>query len=168
MSTGRLLGALRAGAPLACAHQDGRHELSADVAPGVQVTGDRERLAQMLWNLLENAMNYTPAGGRIELRLQRRTAWRASRSRTAASAFSDEDLPHVFERFYRGQAARAVRSEGSGLGLAIVKYVAEAHGGSVSISSRAGEGTVAVADLPATSRRFVSGVRPGRTNRSSA
>ena len=129
--------------------QDDHHELRADVAPDVQVMGDKERLAQMLWNLLDNALHYTPAGGRIELRLQRLDGLAHVEIRDSGVGIRDEDLPHIFERFYRGQAARAVRSEGSGLGLAIVKYVAEAHGGSVSISSRAGEGTIAVADLPA-------------------
>jgi signal transduction histidine kinase len=129
--------------------QDDSHELSAAVAPDVRVMGDKERLAQMLWNLLDNALHYTPAGGRIELHLQRLDGLARVEVRDNGAGIVDEDLPHIFERFYRGEEARAVRSEGSGLGLAIVKYVAEAHGGSVSISSHAGEGTVAIADLPA-------------------
>jgi signal transduction histidine kinase len=126
----------------------GRHQLSIDLASGVRVNGDRERLAQMLWNLLENALEYTPAGGEIELRLEQTEGGARLTVKDSGIGVSEADLPHVFERFYRGDAARSVRSDGSGLGLAIARYLAEAHGGEVTLSSRPEEGTTAVADLP--------------------
>lgn len=129
--------------------QDDRHQLLVDLAPNVNVTGDRERLAQMLWNLLENALHYTPADGRIEISLQRVDRLARVEIRDTGVGVSDEDLPHVFERFYRGQTARTIRSEGAGLGLAIVKYVAEAHGGEARMTSHPDQGTVVVVDIPA-------------------
>ncbi len=126
----------------------GRHQLSIGVAQNVQVSGDRERLAQMLWNLLENALDYTPVGGRIELLLEQSEGRARLTVKDSGIGVSEADLPHVFERFYRGGGARSVRSEGSGLGLAIARYVAEAHGGEVALSSRPEEGTTVVAELP--------------------
>jgi signal transduction histidine kinase len=126
----------------------GRHPLSIDVAAGVWVSGDRERLAQMLWNLLENALEYTPAGGGIELRLEQADGRARLTVKDSGMGISEADLPHIFDRFYRGETARSVRSEGSGLGLAIVRYVAEAHGGEVTLSSPPDEGTTVVAELP--------------------
>ena len=124
------------------------HELVARVVPNVRVVGDRERLAQMIWNLVENAAQYTPAGGRIGFHLDRVDGHARVEVEDTGAGISEEDLPRVFERFYRGQVARALRADGTGLGLAIVKYVAEAHGGSVEISSRPGEGSRVVVDLP--------------------
>ena len=129
------------------AKDEDRHEIRSDLAPGVRILGDRERLAQMLWNLLENAMNYTPAGGRIGLRLSRADGVARVEVADSGIGVSAQDLPHVFERFYRGAAARSMHSEGSGLGLAIARYVAEAHGGGVVVSSGDGGGTVIVAEL---------------------
>jgi signal transduction histidine kinase len=114
----------------------------------VSILGDRERLAQMLWTLLENAMNYTPAGGRIGLRLSRADGIARVEVADSGIGVSAQDLPHVFERFYRGTAARSMHSEGSGLGLAIARYVAEAHGGGVAVASD-DEGTVIVVELQA-------------------
>jgi len=128
--------------------QDDRHELRADAAPGVRVLGDRERLAQMLWNLLENARQYTPDGGRIELRLRRADGFARVEVQDTGIGILEEDLPHIFERFYRGQSARANHTDGAGLGLAIVKYVAEAHGGIITVSSQPGRGTTFVVNLP--------------------
>lgn len=128
--------------------QDDGHELVSDVPPGVRVLGDRERLEQMLWNLLENAARYTPNGGRIALRLQSEDSVARIEIADEGVGIPEEDQPHLFERFFRGELARAMQGEGSGLGLAIVQYVVEAHGGSVRITSKPGEGTVVVVDLP--------------------
>jgi two-component system, OmpR family, sensor kinase len=129
--------------------QDDRHELLAELTPDIRVIGDKERLGQMLWNLLENALHYTPAGGRIEISLQEVGRLARVEIRDTGVGISDEEMPHVFERFYRGQTARTIRSEGAGLGLAIVKYVAEAHGGEVRMTSRPDQGTAVVVDIPA-------------------
>jgi signal transduction histidine kinase len=128
--------------------QDVRHRTVVDVTPRLHVMGDRERLAQMLWNLLENAAQYTPDGGRIELHLRPVDGVARVEVQDTGIGIAEEDLPHVFDRFYRGQGARAIREDGTGLGLAIVKYVAEAHGGMVTVSSEPGRGTTFSVDIP--------------------
>ncbi len=135
--------------------QDDRHELVAEAAAGVRVLGDKERLAQMLWNLLQNARLYTPDGGRIELRLRHTDGSARVEIRDTGVGISEDDLPHIFERFYRGQIARANHTDGAGLGLAIVKYVAEAHGGTVRASSRPGRGSTFVVQLPDASASLI-------------
>jgi len=132
------------------AKDENRHELSTDLAREVRVMGDGERLAQMLWNVLENAMNYTPSGGRIDLILIEADGIARLEVKDTGIGIGMQDLPYVFERFYRGTAARSMHSGGSGLGLAIARYVAEAHGGGLTLSSRWNEGTVVVAELQAT------------------
>lgn len=129
--------------------QDANHTLVADLAPGIQVLGDSARLSQMLWNLLENAAQYTPEGGRIELRLTHTNGVARVELRDSGIGISEADLPHVFDRFYRGEAARMARPDGTGLGLAIVRFVAEAHGGRASVRSEPGAGTAFTVELPA-------------------
>ncbi len=128
--------------------QDDQHELTAEIAAGVRVQGDEKRLAQMLWNLLENSVQYTPKGGEIEVRVHATDGLARLEVRDSGTGISEEDLPHIFDRFYRARGARDARSEGSGLGLAIVKYVAEGHHGFINVTSRPGEGTAFVVDLP--------------------
>jgi signal transduction histidine kinase len=128
--------------------QDVRHRTIVDVTPRLHVMGDRERLAQMLWNLLENAAQYTPDGGRIELHLRSVDGVARVEVQDTGIGIAEEDLPHVFDRFYRGHGARIIREDGAGLGLAIVKYVAEAHGGMVTVSSEPGRGTTFSVDIP--------------------
>jgi signal transduction histidine kinase len=128
--------------------QDRRHEVTSDVAGGLQVAGDQDRLSQMVWNVLENAAQYTPAGGRIEARLAQRNGAARISIHDTGPGISQEDLPRIAERFYRGVEARATRSDGTGLGLAIVKYVAEAHGGELAIASQEGQGTSVTIDVP--------------------
>jgi len=133
--------------------RDDRHTLTAKVAEGVRLLGDKERLAQMVSNLLDNAARYTPEEGRIELRLGMVDGIARLEVQDTGIGIPEEELPHVFERFYRGEQARARRIEGTGLGLAIVKYVAEAHGGSVDVHSQPGRGSTFVVDLPVRAER---------------
>jgi signal transduction histidine kinase len=129
--------------------QDSRHELRSNVAEGVGVMGDKERLAQMLWNLLDNAARYTPDGGRIELRLLRSDSLARLEVEDTGIGISEDELSSIFDRFYRSQRARETGADGVGLGLSIVKHVAEAHGGAVRVSSQPGRGTTFTVDLPA-------------------
>jgi two-component system OmpR family sensor kinase len=128
--------------------RDSDHKLVAEIVAGAQVRGDEKRLRQMLENLLENSVDYTPVGGRIELNVRLVDGLARLEVRDTGIGISNQDLPHIFDRFYRGQDARATRSEGTGLGLAIVKYIVDAHSGSIEVTSQPGRGTTFVVDLP--------------------
>ncbi len=115
-------------------------------APAVRA--DPVRLAQILGNLLSNAVTHTPRGGRVEIGAMRRgTEVEISVSDTG-KGIAPEHLPHVFERFYRADPSRARRSGGTGLGLAIVRQLVEAHGGRATVESRPGEGARFAFTLP--------------------
>jgi two-component system sensor histidine kinase MprB len=124
--------------------------IRAEIEEGVTVQGDREMLGKMLGNLLQNAQQYTPAECAIELELRRQDGGVALEVRDSGPGFGPEDLQHVFERFYRGAAGKALRPDGSGLGLAIVKHIAESHGGCVTARNRddGGPGAVLRVDIP--------------------
>jgi signal transduction histidine kinase len=113
------------------------------------VDADRARLGQVLRNLVANAVAHTPEGGRVTLRARREDHRVAISASDTGPGIPAEHLPHVFERFYRADAARSRATGGAGLGLAIVKHLVEAHGGEVSIESRPGEGTTVTCRLPA-------------------
>jgi two-component system OmpR family sensor kinase len=126
------------------------HVIAASSPTSALLSGDPDRLQQAVWNLVENAARYTPAGGRITIA----TAVAGGRVRIDVDdtgvGIAPDHQAHVFERFYRVDTARSRRSGGSGLGLAIVKYVVDAHGGTVSVSSQPGAGTRFSLSFPAT------------------
>ncbi len=107
----------------------------------VTVQGDRDQLQQLLLNLVDNAIKYTPAGGTISLGLYGAGDWAQLEVTDTGIGIAAEDLPHIFDRFYRSDKARSRTMGGAGLGLAIVREVAEAHGGRVEVSSDPGQGT---------------------------
>ena len=109
-----------------------RQELSASL-PEMQVTvsGDRERLQQIFWNLLSNAMKYTPRLGRIDVAVSSDQQEVAIIVRDSGIGIAPEVLPHIFERFRQGASGPSREFGGLGLGLAIVRHLVEAHGGSV-------------------------------------
>ena len=112
--------------------------------------GDRDRLAQMLWNLVENALRYTDPGGTVTLGLHNHGSVAELTVADTGVGIPAEHLPHIFERFYRVERARSHRDGSTGLGLAIVKQVAEAHGGQVRVRSEPGAGTTFTVALPIT------------------
>jgi len=127
--------------------------LELDVAQDMpQIKVDADRLAQIIGNLVSNALRYTPAGGTIQLTgeyVEETGEVRLSVADTGAG-IAPEDLPHVFERFYRGDKSRhRMESHASGLGLAIAKSLVEAHGGRMTVASEAGEGAMFTVALPA-------------------
>jgi two-component system OmpR family sensor kinase len=126
---------------------DGKRVTTATLEPAL-VEGDPEQLRQLLLALIENAVKYTPPGGRITLGLCRRGGAAEVTVRDTGIGIGPEDLPHVFERFYRAAPARRGDPGGTGLGLAIAREIAEQHGGTVSLASRPGRGTTATVRLP--------------------
>jgi signal transduction histidine kinase len=122
--------------------------IESDVRPGLFVLGDEERLSQMLRNLLENAVSYSPPGAPVTMSVGASGDRVAVSVRDSGYGISEEDRPHVFDRFYRGEQARALHKEGVGLGLAIVKYVVEGHGGQIEVESPPAGGTTFTIELP--------------------
>lgn len=108
----------------------------------------RDRVSQVLINLVGNAIAYTPEGGRIDVFLEDAKDKIVVRVRDTGIGIPREDLPRLFERFYRVDKARARRSGGTGLGLAIVKHIVEAHGGFVHVDSTLGKGSTFSFILP--------------------
>jgi signal transduction histidine kinase len=127
---------------------DGQAPIEPDIEPGLVVIGDEERLRQVVKNLLENAVNYTPKGGHVRLRLHGDGDNVRLEVQDSGIGIPESELARIFDRFYRGTEARSMHSEGVGLGLAIVKYVVEGHGGSISASASPGGGATFAVVLP--------------------
>ena len=115
-------------------------ELHTDIAPGGPVMADPERLAQVLWNLVGNALKFTRPGGRVDIRLTRDAQHVTVAVSDTGEGISKDVLPFVFDRFRQGESGTTRRFGGLGLGLTLVKHLVEAHGGTVSAES-AGRGT---------------------------
>jgi len=117
--------------------------------PGpVLVEGDPSRLKQVIVNLLDNAIKYTPAGGSVAIATRHVDGCAVLEVRDTGLGIASPDLPHVFERFYRADKARSREFGGSGLGLSIVKSIVVAHGGGISVSSDEAAGAQFTVTLP--------------------
>ena len=112
------------------------------------IRGDRDRIKQALLNLGINALQHTSPGGTVTLSLARRGSYAALTVADSGGGIDAEDLPHIFDRFYRADRARSRNHGGAGLGLAIVKWVAEAHNGQVQVTSTPGAGSCFTLLLP--------------------
>ena len=122
--------------------------LETAVAPGADVvTGDARRLEQVLQNLTANALRHTPRGGRVRLEARSEGAGLAISVSDTGEGIAAEHLPHVFDRFYKVDPARA-DAGGTGLGLSIVKAIVERHGGTVAVASTTAAGTTFTVRLP--------------------
>ena len=116
----------------------------------IMVRGDVGRLEQVLGNLMGNALRHTPSGGTITLRVEPADGGVRITVRDTGEGISSEDLPYVFERFWRGDRSRSrAGGTGSGLGLPIARQLVQGHGGTIEVESRVGKGTVFVIELPA-------------------
>jgi heavy metal sensor kinase len=113
------------------------------------IRGDEVRLRQVFFNLLDNAIKYTPEGGKIEVQLARRDNGAVVTFRDTGIGIPREHLPHVFDRFYRVDKARTRAEGGTGLGLSIAQSIVQAHGGRIEMVSTPGQGTTCTVTLPA-------------------
>jgi signal transduction histidine kinase/ActR/RegA family two-component response regulator len=115
------------------------------------ISGDRERMQQVVWNLVSNAIKFTPRGGRVQVRLERRESHVEIIVSDTGAGIDETFLPYVFDRFRQGDAGTTREHGGLGLGLAIVRHLVELHGGSVLVQSAGtGQGTTFRVILPLT------------------
>lgn len=114
----------------------------------VAVSGDADRLKQVLFNLLDNSLKYTPPDGAIAVALERRPGQAALIVRDTGVGIAPQDLPHVFDRFFRADPSRSRNPAGTGLGLAISRWIVEQHEGSISVESEPGRGTTVTVHIP--------------------
>jgi signal transduction histidine kinase len=112
------------------------------------IEGDRERLRQLVWNLLDNALKFTPAGGQIRLALKVDNGEAVFSVTDSGMGIAPEHLDKIFNRFYRVDTAR--QGTGAGLGLSICRAIAEAHGGVIAVASELGKGTEFTVRFPCT------------------
>jgi two-component system heavy metal sensor histidine kinase CusS len=122
--------------------------LKLDAGESIQVTGDEARLRQVVINLLDNAIKYTPAGGTVTVTACLVGTEALVRVADTGIGIPAEHLPHVFDRFYRVDRARTRAEGGTGLGLSIARSIVQAHGGTIALTSTVGQGTVCTVILP--------------------
>ncbi len=131
--------------------------LECSVESPLPLYADRQRIGQVIHNILANALNFTPEGGRITVKARKINSGPPAKAREFVEiSVSDtgpgippEDLPHIFDRFWRKEPSRSRSTGGSGLGLSIVKELVEAHGGTIEVQSTVGKGTTFTVRIPA-------------------
>jgi signal transduction histidine kinase len=121
--------------------------LAVDLPPQLSVQADPQRLRQAIANLVDNAIKYTDPGGRVTVSAAAADGARVITVGDTGIGIAAEDLPHIWERLFRGDRSRSAR--GLGLGLSLVKAIVEAHGGSVGVQSAPGRGSIFTITLPA-------------------
>jgi signal transduction histidine kinase len=114
----------------------------------IRIRHDPQRIGQVVANLVGNAVKFTPRGGSVSVDVAPSADGARIQVVDTGVGIESAELPHIFERFYRGSRANEARSSGSGLGLAIVRSIVEMHGGSVAVESRVGSGSRFTVDLP--------------------
>ncbi len=139
--------------------EDKHISVNCDVAPGVIVEGDRARMKQVVVNLLDNAIKYTPDGGRVVLKIARDGDYAIFDVMDTGVGIPSEALPHMFKRFFRVDDSRSRDQGGAGLGLSIVKSICAAQGAEVNVTSTPGGGSCFRVRQPlaGTSTRLASG-----------
>lgn len=128
------------------------HEQAVHIVAGlsepVTIAGDDMRLRELLLNLLDNAIKYSPCGGRVEMSLMKHNGAARLSISDHGIGMSREEQAHIFDRFYRTDAARAHTKKGTGLGLAICKWIVDAHHGTIDVDSEPNKGSVFTVTLP--------------------
>lgn len=114
------------------------------------VYADQDKIGQVISNLLTNALKYTPKGGRVDVSVKNTEHGAEIRVRDDGIGISQEDLPFIFERFYRVDKSRNRQTGGLGIGLAIARAIVEAHQGTIKASSKLNEGTEFTVTIPKT------------------
>ncbi len=128
--------------------------VDASAEPGVAASQvDARQISRVLANLVDNALRHTPPGGAVSVRVQPAAGGVQVHVADTGAGIAAEDLPHVFERFYRGEKSRSRATGGSGLGLAIARAIIEAHGGRIWVESQPGHGARFVFTLPLAGQR---------------
>lgn len=123
------------------------HKINAALGDLPEILGDREALDQLFDNLLRNAVKYSPNADRVDVRVRTQDGGVTVEIEDYGQGIDEDDLPKLFQRFFRAKNAEGI--EGTGIGLSVVKVIAEQHGGSVSIASRRGQGATFTVCLPA-------------------
>ncbi len=126
-------------------------QLEAQLEEAVVVQGDPDHLRRLLRNLVDNAIKYTPPGGRVGISLKKNETWAVLRVKDTGIGIAKEDQEKIFRRFYRTTAARDRGGSGAGLGLAIARSIAEAHEGRIQVESAAGRGSIFTVFFPLAS-----------------
>ncbi|MDR3050131.1 MAG: HAMP domain-containing histidine kinase [Oscillospiraceae bacterium] len=137
--------AVRRLAPLA---SDRGQEIEVALHDPCEMFADPAKLQQVMYNLVDNAIKYTPDGGRVRITLERMGRDAVLKIADTGVGIPKEDLPHVFQRFYRVDKARSRETGGTGLGLSIVQQIVRLHGGSIDVESDQGKGTTFILQLP--------------------
>jgi signal transduction histidine kinase len=125
-----------------------RIELSISAREQITALCDKLRIAQVMYNLIDNAIKYTQRGGYVRAELTRSGKRAVLRVMDTGIGISKSDLIHIFDRFYRVDRARSRETGGTGLGLAIVKQVVSLHRGDVTVTSEEGKGSTFTVELP--------------------
>ena len=110
--------------------------------------GDKAQLSRLFSNLLENALQYTPEGGKVSLTLSKHNRFALVKVRDTGIGISPEQIPKVFDRFWRADKARSRREGGTGLGLSIVQTIAQRHGGKITVTSEVNVGSCFEVRIP--------------------
>lgn len=128
------------------------HEQAVQIVTGMiepaTVAGDDMRLRELLLNLLDNAVKYSPPGGRVEMSVLKHEGTARVSISDQGIGMSREEQAHIFDRFYRTDTARAHTKKGTGLGLAICKWIVDAHHGTMDVQSEPGKGSTFTVILP--------------------
>ena len=143
-------------------------EIAVDLpdAP-IRIRHDPQRIGQVVANLVGNAVKFTPPGGRVTVRARPTRDGAVVEVADTGVGIDASELPHIFDRFYRGSQANEARGSGSGLGLAIVRSIVDMHGGSVAVESRVGGGSRFTVTLP-RDPRSVEAVQPAEGDQESS
>ena len=130
----------------------------------IQIMGDRDRIKQVIMNLVGNGIQYTPEGGQVTLALQKSDHFAQIFVNDTGSGMSEEDLQHIFERFYRGEKSRKRgKNTGFGLGLSISNWIVKNHNGLIEVTSQKDKGSTFVVKLPLIKEEAAAALEPPST-----